>query len=193
VALRLHTIIGSTRPGRLGPAVARWFHGVVGGHGKFHGTLIDLADFNLPIFDEPHHPMLQNYQHEHTRRWSASVSSADAFAFVTPEYNYGPTPALVNALDYLYAEWNYKPCGFVSYGGASGGVRGVQMTKLQVTAMKMMPMAEGVGIGPIGRMIEDKGAFTANEPITQAATAMLEELHRWAVALKPMRATRQAS
>jgi len=191
MALKLHTIICSTRPGRLGPAVARWFHGVVGEHGKFDGALVDLATFELPIFDEPHHPIMQKYQHEHTKRWSASVSAADAFAFVTPEYNYGPTPALVNALDYLYREWNYKPCCFVSYGGAAGGVRGVQMTKLQVTAVKMMPMAEGVGIGPLAQMIDGSGAFMPNEPIAKAATAMLEELHRWAVVLAPMRATRR--
>jgi NAD(P)H-dependent FMN reductase len=189
MALTLHTVICSTRPGRVGAAVARWFHGAVGAHGKFDGALVDLADFKLPLFDEPHHPILRKYQHAHTKAWSASVSAADAFAFVTPEYNYGPTPALVNALDYLYGEWNYKPCGFVSYGGAAGGVRGVQMTKLQVTAVKMMPMAEGVGIGPVAGMIDDKGGFTPNEMITKGATAMLEELHRWAVALKPMRAT----
>jgi NAD(P)H-dependent FMN reductase len=187
MGLKLHTIICSTRPGRVGPTVARWFHSFVGEHGKFDGALVDLADFNLPIIDEPHHPIMQKYQNEHTKVWSASVSAADAFAFVTPEYNYGPTPALVNALDYLYREWNYKPCGFVSYGGIAGGVRGVQMSKLQVTAVKMMPMAEGVGIGPVARMLDDNGSFAPNELITKAATQMLDELHRWAEALKPMR------
>jgi NAD(P)H-dependent FMN reductase len=187
MGLKLHTIICSTRPGRVGPSVARWFLDFVGKHGKFDGVLIDLADFKLPIIDEPTHPIMQKYQNEHTKVWSASVAAADAYAFVTPEYNYGPTPALVNALDYLYREWNYKPCGFVSYGGAAGGVRGVQMSKLQVTAVKMMPMAEGVGIGPVARMLDDKGAFLPNELIEKAATAMLDELHRWAVALKPMR------
>ena len=72
----------------------------------FDTTLVDIADFNLPIYDEPMHPRLQKYQHAHTKRWAESVNSADAFAFVTPEYNYGPSPSLVNALNYVYVEWH---------------------------------------------------------------------------------------
>ena len=188
MALKLHTIICSTRPGRVGPSVARWFNDFVREHGKFDGELIDLADFHLRMLDEPQHPIMQKYQQTHTKAWSASVSAADAYTFVTPEYNYGPTPALVNALDCLYREWNYKPCGFVSYGGMAGGVRGVQVSKLQVTAVKMMPMAEGVSIPSVTQMIDDQRVFTSNELIRKAATQMLNELHRWAEALRPMRA-----
>src|SRR5665213_1824745 len=99
--IKLQTIICSTRPGRVGPSVAHWFNDFVKEHGKFDGVIIDLADFALPILDEPQHPIMQNYQHEHTKAWSASVTAAGAFVFVAPEYNYGPTPALVNALNYL--------------------------------------------------------------------------------------------
>src|SRR5699024_2482249 len=112
MTLTLHTIICSTRPGRIGPAVGDWFHGVAVAHGGFEAVRVDLADFNLPIFDEPKHPRLQQYQHDHTKRWSESVAAADAFVFVTPEYNFNPPPSLVNALDYLSLEWNYKPCAF---------------------------------------------------------------------------------
>lgn len=185
--LKLQTIICSTRPGRVGPSVAVWFNEFVKEHGKFDAVLIDLADFNLPVLDEPNHPIMQKYQHEHTKVWSASVAAADAYAFVTPEYNYGPTPALVNALNYLYREWNYKACGFVSYGGMAGGVRSVQVSKLQVTAVKMMPMAEGVAVPMVAQLIDDKRVFTANDLIKKAATQMLDELHRWTEALKPMR------
>src|SRR3546814_1428758 len=83
-----------------------------------------------------HHPRLGKYQHEHTRRWSESVAAADAFALVTPEYNFGPTPALLNALNYVYTEWNYKPAAFVSYGGVSGGIRAVQLTKPVLCTLK---------------------------------------------------------
>ena len=103
--------------------MARWFDEFARQHGNFDVELVDLADFDLPVYDEPAHPALQDYKHEHTKRWSKSVDSADAYVFVMPEYNYSPTPALVNALDYVYKEWNYKPCGIVSYGGASGGLR----------------------------------------------------------------------
>ena len=87
--------------------VASWFQEIAAGHGQFDASLVDLKDFDLPVFDEPEHPRLQRYVHEHTRRWAASVSAADAFVFVTPEYNFGPPPALLNALNYLYlAEQN---------------------------------------------------------------------------------------
>lgn len=188
MALRLHTIICSTRPGRVGPTVARWFNDFAREHAKFDAVLVDLADFNLPLFDEPQHPILQSYQHAHTKAWSANVAAADSYVFVTPEYNFGPTPALVNAVDYLYREWNYKPCGFVSYGGMAGGARGVQTSKLQVTAVKMMPMPESVVIPSVAQMLGDNGTLLPNDPITRAAKQMLDELHRWAQALRPMRA-----
>lgn len=184
---RLHIIICSTRPGRIGPSVAHWFYDRASEHGGFDVRLVDLADFNLPMYDEPAHPMLQDYQHEHTRKWSRSVAAADAYVFVSPEYNYCPTPALVNALDYVYREWNYKPCGFVSYGGISGGLRAVQAVKLQVTTLKMMPMMEGVMVPMAQQKIGDDGTFQSNASIDRSATALLNELLRWALGLKAMR------
>lgn len=186
--LKLHVIICSTRPGRVGPAVARWFHEFAQRHGGFDVELVDLADFRLPVYDEPEHPSRGKYTHEHTRRWSASVAAADAYVFVAPEYNYSPTPALVNALDFVYREWNYKPCGFVSYGGVSGGLRAAQIARLHVTALKMMPMVEGVTVPMVQRHVSDSGVFTSNEPIDSSARTLLDELLRWATALKPMRA-----
>ena len=186
VALKLHTIICSTRPGRAGPPVARWFHEYAQEHGKFDCELVDLTTFNLPVYDEANHPRLRKYEKEHTKKWSASVAAADAYAFVEPEYNYGPTPAFVNALNYVYLEWNYKPCAFVSYGGASGGLRAVQSAKLLVTTLKMMPMTEGVMVPAFGTMIKD-GVFTPNELITTSAKQTLDELAKWAEAMKPMR------
>lgn len=188
MALKLHTIICSTRPGRVGPAVARWFHGFAQRHAKFDAELVDLAEFNLPIYDEPMHPRLQKYEHEHTKRWSRSVAAADAFVFVTPEYNYGPPPSLVNALNYVYVEWNYKPCGFASYGGVSGGLRAVQMEKQIVTTLKMMPMTEGVAAPMVATLLDERKEFRSNEPIDLSARQLLDELHKWAEALKPMRA-----
>src|ERR1044072_4349009 len=120
---RLHTVICSTRPTRVGPSVATWFHEFAVQHGQFDAALVDLAEFDLPVFNEPEHPRLQKYQHEYTKKWSASVKAADAFVFVTPEYNYGPPPSLLNALDYLFWEWQYKAVGLVGYGGISGGGR----------------------------------------------------------------------
>ncbi len=175
--LNLHIISVSTREGRVGPAASAWFLEVARNHGKFNVEFVDLAEINLPVFDEPIHPRLRQYQHDHTKAWSAVVARADAFIFVTPEYNYSTPAPLVNALDYLVQEWNYKPVGFVSYGGQSGGMRGVQMTKQIVTALKMMPMAEAVAIPFFTQHIDgETGVFNATESQEKAAEVLLNEL-----------------
>ena len=186
MAPRLHTIIASTRPGRVGPAIAQWFHEFAASHAKFDAKLVDLAQFNLPLYDEPHHPMRRQYEHEHTKKWAASVNAADALVFVIPEYNYSPPPSFSNALDYVFWEWQYKPVAFVSYGGVSGGLRAVQPARLHASTLKMMPIPEGVALPGVFTQLKD-GKFTANDLNTQGATATLNELLKWADALKPLR------
>lgn len=187
MSLKLHTIICSTRPGRVGPSVAKWFNEFANGHGQFESTLVDLADFQLPVYNEPNHPRLQKYEHEHTRAWSKSVSDADAYAFVIPEYNYCPPPSFMNALDYVYNEWNYKPCGFVSYGGVSGGLRSAQLAKQLATSVKMMPMMEGVMVQAPWSLLDDEKNFVPNEHHEDSGKALLTELEKWARALKTIR------
>lgn len=188
MALKLQVIICSTRPGRIGDRIGRWFADYAAQHSDFEVQLIDLADFDLPLYDEPRHPVLKQYENAHTKRWSESVDAADAYVFVAPEYNYAPTPAFVNALNYVYHEWNYKPCAFVSYGGISGGLRAVQAARLQVTTLKMMPIPQGVAIPMVGTMIDEQsGEFKANELIEDAANGVLAELSIWAQGLKSMR------
>jgi NAD(P)H-dependent FMN reductase len=143
---------------------------------------------NLPMFDEPKHPRFKDYQHEHTRVWSAVVSRADAFVLVTPEYNYGAPPSIVNAIDYLNREWHYKPVGIVSYGGVSGGTRGAQMLKQIVTSLRMMPIPEAVSIPFVTQHVDEKtGAFSPGATQDAAAETMLDELLKWTTALKPLR------
>ncbi len=150
--------------------------------------MVDLAEAALPVFDEPRHPRLQEYEHDHTRAWSERVGRADAFVFVTPEYNFGPPPSLVNVLDYLVKEWAYKPVGFVSYGGVSAGLRSVQMTKQIVAALKMVPMVEAVAIPFFSRHVDaETGGFDPGEVQEKAARVMLDELVRWTDALKVLR------
>ncbi|WP_442579436.1 NADPH-dependent FMN reductase [Mesorhizobium sp. ASY16-5R] len=187
MALRLNIVIGSTRPGRIGPKVATWFHEFAKENSKFDAVLVDLADFELPVYDEPKHPRLQQYEHAHTKRWAESVAGADAFVFVTPEYNYFAPPALVNAVTYLSKEWAYKPAGLVSYGGVSGGLRAAQSEKLLLTTLKVMPIPEGVPIQMVNQYVGEDGVFRPSEQIASGAKTMLDELHRWAEALQPMR------
>lgn len=184
--LKLQVIVGSTRPGRVGLPVGRWFFELARADPAFEARWADLAEVNLPFLDEPRHPRLGQYEHAHTRAWSAMVAEADAFVFVTPEYNYGAPASIVNALDFLYREWLYKPVGFVSYGGIAGGTRAVQMLKLKVTALKMMPLFEGVPIPFVTKQIAN-GSFGATEANETAARAMLKELARWAEAMKALR------
>ncbi|MEO6547819.1 MAG: NAD(P)H-dependent oxidoreductase [Ferruginibacter sp.] len=183
----LKIIIASTRPGRKGPAVAAWIHELASQHGAFEVTLLDLAIINLPFLDEPFHPRLQKYQHEHTKNWSSVIDNADAFIIVTPEYNFGFPAPLKNALDFLYNEWNYKPVAFVSYGGIAAGTRCVQMLKQVVTAQKMMPIVESVNIPFFTTFLNEQDVFVPNESHQQSAATMLDELEKWTEPLKTMR------
>jgi NAD(P)H-dependent FMN reductase len=185
---KLHVILASTRPGRAGEPIADWFVERAVAHGAFDVELVDLAEVALPFMDEPNHPRLRRYTHEHTKAWSARVDSADAFVFVTPEYNYGLTAPLKNAIDYLHFEWQHKPVGFVSYGGVAAGTRAVQMLKQVVTTLKMLPLFEAVNIPFHTQLIDEEGALEANEVMVKAAAAMLDELVLTEAMLAPRRA-----
>ena len=184
---KLHVILASTRPGRAGEPIADWFVQRARAHGAFDVELVDLAEVALPFMDEPNHPRLRRYTHEHTKAWAARVDSADAFVFVTPEYNYGLTAPLKNAIDYLHFEWQHKPVGFVSYGGVAAGTRAVQMLKQVVTTLKMVPLVEAVNIPFHPQFIDELGVLQANEIMEQAAAAMLDELLVVEATLRPRR------
>jgi NAD(P)H-dependent FMN reductase len=182
---RLLVIIGSTRPGRVGRAIGDWFAHTARDHGGFDIHVADLVDVGLPLLDEPNHPRLGDYQHEHTRRWSATVADADAIVFVIPEYNHGYNAATKNAIDFLHAEWQHKAVGFVSYGGASSGMRAVEQLKPVVTALSMVPVAE-VNISLFSHQVIE-GVFDGGDTLGFGATVMLDRLHTWTEALGPLR------
>ena len=185
----LQVIVASTRPQRKGRAVADWFVPIARQHAGFEVELVDLAEVDLPMFDEPEHPRLRRYAHEHTKRWSATIERASAFVVVTPEYDYGPPGAIVNALQFLVHEWAYKPMGFVSYGGVSAGTRSMQLLKQYVSALRMVPLVEAVSIPFFTKHIDaSTGAFDPGEVQTKAAVVMLDELARWENALRQLRA-----
>ncbi len=184
---KLGVVIGSVREGRVGLPIAEWFVERARQHAGFDVELLDLKIIGLPMFAERTHPRLQQYESEQQKAWSAIVARFDAFVFVTPEYNYSTAPALLNALDYLSAEWAYKPAGFVSYGGVSGGMRAVQMTKQTLAALRMVPIVEAVNIPFVAKLVEG-GAFKHTDVHDKSAAAMLDELGRWAAALAALRA-----
>jgi NAD(P)H-dependent FMN reductase len=189
----LTIIVGSTRPGRAGAPIAQWFAARAKDHGGFDVNVVDLAELGLPLLDEPNHPRLRTYTRQHTKDWSAIVDAADAFVFVTPEYNYGYPASVKNAIDYLHHEWQHKPVGFVSYGGVAAGTRAVQQLKQVVTTLKMLPVFESVNIPFHTQFLDSDGAFHSSEVLDQAAGTMLDELVRTEAALRALRPAGQAA
>lgn len=183
---RLGIVIASVREGRIGFPIAEWFIERARRDGRFEVEVVDLKEVDLPLFAEQNHPRFQKYENEKQKTWSARVAALDAFVFVTPEYNHGTSPALLNALDYLFVEWHYKPVAFVSYGGISGGLRGVQHTKATLAAMRMVPIIEAITIPFVAKAVE-AGVFKANEQHGQSATQIFDELLRWTGALASLR------
>lgn len=170
----LQVIVASTRPGRVGRTVADWFAAEAEAHSGFDVELVDLAEVDLPLFDEPRHPRMQQYEHDHTRRWSETIGRGDAFAFVMPEYNFGYNAALKNAIDFLWNEWNDKPVALVGYGGVSGGLRAMTVLKPVLTAVRLRYVAE-VPIPFVHDRVED-GRVEANEPMRSGAKGALDAL-----------------
>lgn len=184
---QLKIITSTTRPTSKGIAVARWILERALKDESFETELLELASINLPFLNEPEHPRLQRYVHNHTKQWSEKINGSDAFIIVLGEYNYGMPAPIKNAIDYLVHEWKYKPVAFVSYGGVSGGIRSLQMIKQVVTGLNMMPLAEAVNVPFFTKHFNDHGVFAPEKVQEDAATTMLKELARWATAMKRMR------
>jgi NAD(P)H-dependent FMN reductase len=130
---------------------------------------------------------VRQYTHQHTKDWSALVDAADAFIFVTPEYNYAFNAALKNAIDYVYNEWHNKAAGIVSYGGIAAGTRATQMLKQVLTSLKIMPVPEAVNIPFVTQHLDEDRRFKATEMMDASATAMLDEVLKWTESLAPLR------
>lgn len=184
---QLKVIIASTRNQRQGIAVAEWFIEKVKKEEAYDIEILDLKEINLPMLDEPNHPKLQKYQYEHTKAWSKKIASADGYVFIIPEYNYGVPPALVNAIDYLFYEWHYKPAALVSYGGISGGLRSAQMSKLILTTVKLVPLTEAISIHFFANKINEQGVFVSDDHLDSQYNIMMAELIKWCRGLKYMR------
>jgi NAD(P)H-dependent FMN reductase len=183
----LMIVIASTRPGRAGLPVANWFESVARDHGGFDVTVVDLLELDLPFMNEPNHPALGKYEHDHTKDWAAQVGAADAFVFVHPEYNHAITAPLKNAIDYLGKEWAYKPIGLVSYGGVAAGQRAAGQIRQVMAPLRAVITTDGVMIPFVKTHIDDHGEFDANEMMLESAHKTLDELVKLEQALRPLR------
>ncbi len=187
--LKIAIILGSTRPNRNGEAVARWVVEHVKGRKDAQFELIDLEDVKLPLLDEPIPPSMGRYTHQHTKDWAARIAAFDGFIFVTPEYNHSTSGVLKNAIDFIYAEWNNKAAGFVSYGSA-GGARAVEHLRLIMAEMQVATVRSQV----LFSLFTDFENFSVFKPGPQhepALKAMLDQLVAWAGALKTVRETKR--
>lgn len=183
--IRVAIVIGSTRPGRVGEAVARWVLDNAKKRGDAEYELIDLQEVKLPLLDESIPPSVGKYQHAHTKAWAKTVASFDAFVFVAPEYNHGVSAALKNALDFVYAEWNNKAAGFVSYGSA-GGARAVEqlrgiLAELQVATVRAQVLL------PLSSDFENYTKFRPIEGRESSLGTMLDQVVAWGTALRSVR------
>jgi NAD(P)H-dependent FMN reductase len=185
--LRVAIILGSTRPGRKGEAVARWVYNIAKKQRSNDAQFeyVDIKDFNLPLLDEPGIISQGQYTQDHTKKWSAKIDSFDAYVFVTAEYNHGIPGALKNAIDFLYREWNNKAAGFVSYGG-TGGVRAVEDLRLVMAELQVATVRAQVSLS----LFTDFENFTTFKPAPyqeQYVYTMLDQVIAWGTALKALR------
>lgn len=184
--MKIAVVTGSTRPGRNNEAVARWVHGIAKTRTDAEFELVDIADYKLPLLDEPVPASMGQYKHEHTKRWAAKIGSFDGYVFVTPEYNHGISGALKNAIDFVYAEWNNKAAGFVSYGSANG-VRAVEHLRLVMAELMVATVRAQLALS-LFRDFEDMSKFKPTERREQELKKVLDQVVAWSAALKTMRA-----
>ncbi|MCT9625976.1 NAD(P)H-dependent oxidoreductase [Pseudarthrobacter equi] len=183
--IRIAIVLGSARPGRLGKAVADWVHERAAGRKDAAFEVLDVADFNLPLLDEPLPPSMGKYTHGHTKAWSEAVAGFDGYIFVTGEYNHSIPGALKNALDYLFKEWNNKAAGFVSYGGA-GGTRAVEHLRAVAGELHMADVRAQVVL-PLATEFENYRTFKPSKEAEKNLQTLFDQVIAWAGALKVLR------
>lgn len=183
--IRIAVIVGSTRPGRKAEDVARWVLQIAKLRSDADYELVDIANYNLPLLDEPVPPSMGKYSKDHTKAWAAKIAEFDGYVFVTPEYNHGISGALKNAIDFLYAEWNNKAAGFVSYGSA-GGVRAVESLRLVMGELQVADVRGQVMLS-LATDFENYATFKPADRHNRAVETMLDQLVAWSRALKSLR------
>jgi len=182
---RIGIMLGSTRPNRNGEQVAKWVYDIASRRSDAEYELVDLRDCPLPHLDEPLPPSLGQYQNEHTKAWAGKIASFDGFVIVTPEYNHSTSGVLKNAIDYLYAEWNNKAVGFVSYGGV-GGARAAEHLRLVAGELQMADVRQQVALSLLTEF-ENFSVFKPGDYNRAALDTLLDQVVAWSAALAPLR------
>jgi NAD(P)H-dependent FMN reductase len=183
--LKIAIIVGSTRPGRKGEAIAKWAYEIARKRTDAEFAVLDLATFELPLLDEPMPAQFGPYAHPHTRTWSSAVASFDGYVFVTPEYNHGTSGALKNAIDFLYNEWTDKAAGFIGY-GYSMGARAIENLRLVMASLQVATVRPQVGLS-LFTDFERATVFKPTEIQEKNLNRVLDHVLAWSGALKVLR------
>src|SRR5712691_10006714 len=187
----ISVIVGSTRQGRFSEKPAQWILQHLQKRDGIDARLLDLRDFPMPFFDQPLTPAMPGrtpYENEIVKRWTAEIAASDGFIFVTPEYNYGTSAVLKNAIDWVYPEWNRKAAAFVSYGSAMGA-RSVQQLRETAIEIQMAPIRSSVHI-PVATLWAHYQGGDVNKGLAELerqAQTMIDDLLWWTMALKTAR------
>jgi NAD(P)H-dependent FMN reductase len=193
----ISVIVGSTRAGRFSEKPARWILRHLEKRAGVDARLLDLRDFPLPFFDQPLTPAMPGrpaFEHDIVKQWTAAIGESDGFVFVTPEYNYGTSAVLKNAIDWVYPEWHRKAAGFVSYGSAMG-VRAVQQLRETMIELQIAPIRSSVHIPVATLWAHYKGGDVEAglAELAAPAEAMLDDLLWWTETLQAARASEASS
>src|ERR1700687_4430283 len=188
----ISVIVGSTRQGRFSEKPAEWILQHLQNRDGIEAGLVGLRVFPIPFFDQPVPPAMPGrapYEHEVAKRWTAAIAASDGFVFVTPEYTYGPSAVLKNAIDWVCPEWNRKAAGFVSYGSAMGA-RGVQQLRPTLIEIQVAPVRASVHISVATLWAHYQGGDVdaGLAELEAPAGALLDDLLWWTAALKTARA-----
>ncbi|WKZ30989.1 MAG: NAD(P)H-dependent oxidoreductase [Candidatus Dojkabacteria bacterium] len=184
---KIKIITGSVRPNRFNDQPSNWIYDIATKRKDAEYELVNLAEMNLPFLDEPKSPKAREYTKDNTKAWSEKVEASDGFLFVTPEYNHSVSPALKNALDFLYYEWNHKPASFISYGAEAGGARSVEHLRAVCGELKMYDLREQLILPNYWENQNESGEYQFNEKHEEAANRILDELVFWSTEMKSAR------
>lgn len=184
--MKIHIITGSTRPNRKSHSIAQWAHEVASKRSDASFELVDIADYNLPLLDEPLPPLIaEEYTKDHTKKWAAKIAEADGFIFVTPEYNAGVSGALKNAIDFLHAEWANKAVGFVGYGSV-GGARVIEQLRGTAGELQMADVRETLNLF-LHQDFEEYTMFVPTDQHARQLNRTIDQVVEWAQALRTVR------
>jgi NAD(P)H-dependent FMN reductase len=183
--VKLQVILGSTRPGRAGEAVADWVYEIANQRDDLEVELVDIAEYKLPLLDEPMPPMMRQYTKEHTQKWSEKIDDADGYIFVAAEYNHSVAGGFKNAIDYLNHEWRNKSVGFVSY-GSNGGSRAVEHLRGIAGELHLADVREQLLLY-LGQDFENFSKFQPAKKHELQLNKVLDQVTDWAEAMQSVR------